>query len=42
MPRPRPKGEVGGSGRGVSRPIPRGEVGGLAGEGCPGPYPGVW
>ena len=42
VPRPRPRGEVGGSGWGVSRPIPRGEVGGLAGEGCPGPYPGVW
>ena len=34
--RPRPKGEVGGSGLGgVSRPRPKGEVGG-SGWGCPG------
>ena len=47
MSRPRPNGEVGGCGWGVSRPRPRGEVGGLARlvsrptpGGCLSPHPG--
>ena len=40
MSRPRPRGEVGGSGRGVSRPRPRGEVRWSGWGGCLGPGPG--